>query len=107
MPYWQWLLLSLGVMVALHAGFVLALVVAGCRTDARALGGFIPDAAVLFKRLLADPRLPLRRKLVLGGLVAYLASPLDLLPAVYGWRCGVPIATCFASTGQGPTDRSR
>jgi uncharacterized membrane protein YkvA (DUF1232 family) len=79
-PYWQWLLVSLGVAVLVYAGFVLALVAAGRRTDARALAGFIPDCIVLFKRLLTDPRLPRRRKIVLGGLIVYLACPVDLVP---------------------------
>jgi uncharacterized membrane protein YkvA (DUF1232 family) len=32
------------------------------------------------KRLLADPRVPRRRKLLLVGLLGYLALPFDLLP---------------------------
>lgn len=32
------------------------------------------------KRLLADPRVPRRRKLLLVGLVGYLAMPFDLVP---------------------------
>jgi uncharacterized membrane protein YkvA (DUF1232 family) len=47
---------------------------------ARALVGFVPDCAVLFGRLLRDPRVPRRRKLLLAGLVAYLSMPLDLVP---------------------------
>jgi uncharacterized membrane protein YkvA (DUF1232 family) len=35
---------------------------------------------VLFKRLLSDPRVPRRRKLLLGVMVAYLAVPFDLVP---------------------------
>jgi uncharacterized membrane protein YkvA (DUF1232 family) len=73
-------LLSLGVTLALYAGFVLALVMAGRRADARALGGLIPDCVILFKRLLTDRRLPVGRKLVLGGIIVYLATPLDLVP---------------------------
>ena len=41
---------------------------------------FIPDCAVLFRRLMSDPRVPRGRKLLLGLLVAYLASPIDLIP---------------------------
>jgi uncharacterized membrane protein YkvA (DUF1232 family) len=55
-------------------------VAVGRRTDARALAGFIPDCLVLVKRLLADPRVPRRRKLLLVLLVAYLAMPIDLVP---------------------------
>ena len=66
--------------VALYAGFVLVLLVAGRRTHARAITGFVPDCAVLFKRLLGDRRIPRRRKLAIGALAVYLASPIDLVP---------------------------
>ncbi len=73
-------LIVIGVLLALYALVVLALVVAGRRTDARAVGGFIPDCIVLFKRLMGDPAVPRRRKLLLALLVAYLAMPIDLIP---------------------------
>jgi uncharacterized membrane protein YkvA (DUF1232 family) len=76
----QWLLLAAAATVALYAAFVLALVVAGRRVTARALAGFIPDCLVLGRRLLGDPRVPRRRKLLLGLLVGYLALPIDLVP---------------------------
>ena len=76
----QWLIVGLAVGLALYAIAVLALVAAGRRGDARALAGFIPDCVVLVTRLLADPRVPRRRKVLLGVLVAYLAMPLDLIP---------------------------
>ena len=41
---------------------------------------FIPDCLVLFKRLLADRRVPRRAKLALALLIAYLAMPFDLVP---------------------------
>jgi uncharacterized membrane protein YkvA (DUF1232 family) len=77
---WQWLLLCLGVALLVYAALVLALIRAGRRSDARALAGFIPDCVVLFRRLIADPRVPRSRKLLLAGLVVYLASPIDLIP---------------------------
>jgi uncharacterized membrane protein YkvA (DUF1232 family) len=77
---WQWLVLvAAGALVA-YAGLVLALIVAGRRGEARALAGFVPDCVVLFKRLLADPRVPRRRKALLVGLIVYLAMPIDLVP---------------------------
>lgn len=54
--------------------------IAGRRQDARALAGFIPDCIVLFRRLLADKRLPRRSKLLLVALIGYLAMPIDLIP---------------------------
>jgi uncharacterized membrane protein YkvA (DUF1232 family) len=47
---------------------------------ARALAEFIPDCVVLFRRLLADARVPRSRKLALVLLVGYLAMPFDLVP---------------------------
>ena len=75
-----WILIALLVVLALYAILIAALLVAGRRTDARALAGFIPDCIVFVKRLLADPDVPRRRKVALVVLVAYLASPIDLVP---------------------------
>jgi uncharacterized membrane protein YkvA (DUF1232 family) len=47
---------------------------------ARELAAFVPDCAVLVKRLLGDPRVPRRAKLALGLLLPYLAMPFDLVP---------------------------
>ena len=80
MTTWGWLLVSLAVLAFVWAVAVALLVVLGRRTDARALAGFIPDCLVLMRRLLADPRVPRRRKLLLVGLVGYLALPFDLVP---------------------------
>lgn len=80
MPGLEYALWGAGALVALYVLLVGALVAAGRRTQARALATFIPDCLVLFKRLLADPRVSARKKLALGGMVAYLASPIDLVP---------------------------
>jgi uncharacterized membrane protein YkvA (DUF1232 family) len=74
------ILLSVGVVLAVYALLVLGLVIAGRRTDARAIAGFIPDCMVLIKRLLSDPRVPRRRKLLLWLVIAYLAMPIDIVP---------------------------
>ena len=60
--------------------FVLWLVALGRRADARALATLIPDCVVLATRLVRDPRVPRRRKLLLIGLAGYLAMPFDLVP---------------------------
>ena len=75
----DWLIVAL-VAIAAYAGFVVALLVAGRRSQARALAGFIPDCLVLLKRLLADPRVPRKRKAILVLLVGYLMLPVDLVP---------------------------
>ena len=49
-------------------------------TTARAIAVFLPDCAVLLKRLLADERVPRRAKVPLVLLIRYLASPIDLIP---------------------------
>jgi uncharacterized membrane protein YkvA (DUF1232 family) len=76
----QWALTGLVIGIILYALAVITLVLAGRRGDARALAGFIPDCLLLTQRLLRDPRVPRRRKLLLLALIAYLASPLDLVP---------------------------
>ena len=50
------------------------------RGDARAVAGFVPDCVILFSRLARDPRIPRRRRLLLAGLLGYLALPFDLVP---------------------------
>jgi uncharacterized membrane protein YkvA (DUF1232 family) len=80
MPWWAWLLISLGVTLAVYGAFVAWLVARGRREDARALATFIPDCIVLVTRLAHEPRVPRRRKLLLLGLVGYLSLPFDLVP---------------------------
>jgi uncharacterized membrane protein YkvA (DUF1232 family) len=80
MPYWQLLVLSGAAALALYAVAVAALFWAGRRTDAIALARFVPDCVVLFRRLLADPRVARSRKLLLAPLLLYLLIPFDLVP---------------------------
>jgi uncharacterized membrane protein YkvA (DUF1232 family) len=76
----EWLLISAAVVLAIYGTAVLALAAAGRQADATALARFVPDCAVLFRRLLADPRVEWWRKAVLVGAVIYLASPIDVVP---------------------------
>jgi uncharacterized membrane protein YkvA (DUF1232 family) len=80
MSWWAWLLIGLGVLCIVWVAFVMLLVAVGRRSDARALAAFIPDSIVLVTRLVRDPRVPRRRKVLLLGLVGYLALPFDLVP---------------------------
>ena len=76
-----WLLYTACVVVkAASAVLVLTFIVAGKRTDARALVGFVPDCVILFSRLLRDPRVPRRSKILVAALIPYLALPFDLIP---------------------------
>jgi uncharacterized membrane protein YkvA (DUF1232 family) len=77
---WEGILVGVGASLALYLLFVAALIVAGRRESARAVAGFVPDCIVLFKRLLGDPRVPRRKKLMLAAIVPYLAMPFDLVP---------------------------
>jgi uncharacterized membrane protein YkvA (DUF1232 family) len=78
--WWTWLLISLGVFLAIYASILAWLVIRGRDEDARAFATIIPDCIVLVTRLARDPRLPRRRKLLLAALVAYLSLPFDLVP---------------------------
>jgi uncharacterized membrane protein YkvA (DUF1232 family) len=78
MPRWAWLALLAG--FALYVGFVLALLAAGRREQARTVAGFVPDCAILCRRLLGDPRVPRAHKLALAAMVVYLLLPFDLVP---------------------------
>ncbi len=80
MTGWEWTAVAFGTTLILYVLFVLVLLVAGRRQEARALAGFVPDCALLFTRLARDSRVPRRHKLILGGLVAYLALPFDVVP---------------------------
>ena len=68
------------VALAIYLAFIVALLVAGRRTDARAWAGFIPDCIVFGKRLMTDPETPRSSRVLLGALIAYLALPIDLVP---------------------------
>lgn len=74
------LLIVAACILVVYAAFVVALIVGGRRSDVRDVARFIPDCIVLVKRLLGDPRVPRRHKLLLGALVGYVAFPIDLVP---------------------------
>jgi uncharacterized membrane protein YkvA (DUF1232 family) len=78
--WWLWLVFAFVLIAVAWAALVVALLFAGRRREARALAGFIPDCLVLVSRLMADDRVPRRRKLLLAGLIGYLALPFDLVP---------------------------
>jgi uncharacterized membrane protein YkvA (DUF1232 family) len=77
---WAWIAVGVGATLLAYGAFVVALFVAGRRTDARAVAGFLPDCIVLVRRLLADDRIPRSRKALMFALIAYVAMPFDLVP---------------------------
>lgn len=80
MSGWQWAVVALGAVVITWAALVGALFTTGRRAEARALATFVPDCIVLFRRLLADDRVPRRGRITVVLLLAYLAMPFDLVP---------------------------
>ena len=80
MSWWEWLLISVAVVAAVWAAFVAMLYAVGRQGEARALAGFIPDCLMLVRGLLGDPRVGRRHKVLLIGLLGYLALPFDLVP---------------------------
>jgi uncharacterized membrane protein YkvA (DUF1232 family) len=76
----QWLLLVAACVLVIYAVLAIALIAAGRWQAARDVAGFISDCVVLLRRLLRDPRVPRRRKLLLGALVGYVVLPFDLVP---------------------------
>jgi uncharacterized membrane protein YkvA (DUF1232 family) len=76
----HWLLVVAACVLVFYAALAIALTVAGRWQAARDVAGFISDCVVLLRRLLHDPRVPRRRKLLLGALVGYVVMPFDLVP---------------------------
>jgi uncharacterized membrane protein YkvA (DUF1232 family) len=76
----KWLLVLALTALVVYAIFVGCLVLAGRRADARAIAGFIPDCIVLFGRMLGDPRMPRRYRVLVVAMLGYLALPFDLIP---------------------------
>ena len=77
---WPWYLILLGAVLFAYLMLILVVLLLGRREEARALAGFLPDCVVLLARLARDPCVPRLRGFVLIGLIAYLSSPIDLIP---------------------------
>jgi uncharacterized membrane protein YkvA (DUF1232 family) len=75
-----WTVAGLATTLALYAAAVIALVVAGRRTDARALAGIAPDCAVLLRRLARERRLSWPRRLAVAACAGYVLFPIDVVP---------------------------
>jgi uncharacterized membrane protein YkvA (DUF1232 family) len=75
-----WVALTGVVLFAVYAALVAALAVGARQWDVRLIARVVPHCAVVFKRLLADRRVPSRWKLASGFALVYLAVPFDLVP---------------------------
>lgn len=80
MTTWEWLLLALAVLLLVYVVLVLALVLAGRRSDARAVAGLHPGLHRVLQAVAGRLTCRWWRKALLAGLIGYLAMPLDLVP---------------------------
>ena len=76
----SWLLLSVVVLLVVYGALIATLVVGSRQWDIRMIAKLVPYCAILFKRLLADSRVPRRWKLWSAFALVYLAVPFDLVP---------------------------
>ncbi len=76
----NWVLLSVGALLAVYAAMVFTLVSGARQWDVRMIARLVPYCAILFKRLLGDPRVPARWKVASALALVYLAMPFDLVP---------------------------
>lgn len=77
LPGWAVVLL---VLVALYLVAIAALILSGRRGHAREAALLLPNVARLFHGLLRDPDVPRRAKVLIAFALAYIASPIDLIP---------------------------
>jgi uncharacterized membrane protein YkvA (DUF1232 family) len=73
-------LIALGIAAALWLVAVVILMVAGRRSAARELATLIPNLVRLFRGLLGDRRVPWQAKAWIAVAVAWVVSPIDLIP---------------------------
>jgi len=71
-------------LVAVALGWLLLVGFLWLHRPSRAVAGpalrLVPDLVRLVRRLLADPGTPTSVRIALAGLLAYLLSPIDLIP---------------------------
>jgi uncharacterized membrane protein YkvA (DUF1232 family) len=74
------LVTALVIAIALWLLAIVILVALGRRTQARELVGLVPNLVILFRGLLGDDRVPRTTKGLVWFALAWLASPIDLIP---------------------------
>jgi uncharacterized membrane protein YkvA (DUF1232 family) len=75
-----WILFTAVVLFVVYAALIAVLYLGARKWDVRMIARAVPQCAVLFKRLLADGRVPRRWKIASGFALVYLAVPFDLVP---------------------------
>jgi uncharacterized membrane protein YkvA (DUF1232 family) len=73
-------LIALGIAAALWLVAVAILMIAGRRSAARELATLIPHLVGLFRGLLGDRRVPWQAKAWIAVAIAWVVSPIDLIP---------------------------
>lgn len=73
-------LIAIGVVAALWVVAIAALWFFGRKVAAKQLARAIPDLVALTRGLLGDPRVPFGSKVLVGGALVWLLSPIDLVP---------------------------
>ena len=73
-------LVAIALVLGVWLVLVGVLVLAGRRGTARQVAAFLPNLVLLFRGLLRDPRVPRRSKVLLVVGLAWVASPIDLIP---------------------------
>ena len=76
----DYLLLAAVALACLYAALIVVLALGARQWDVRMLVRVVPYCAILFKRLLGDPRVRTRWKVISGLALVYLALPFDLVP---------------------------
>lgn len=74
------LLIALGIVAAIWVVAIAALWFFGRKVAALQLARAIPDLVALCRGLMRDPRVPLGSKLLVGGALVWVLSPIDLVP---------------------------
>jgi uncharacterized membrane protein YkvA (DUF1232 family) len=74
------LIIALAIAAGVWVLAIVALVIAGRRTHAKELAMLLPNLLSLLRGLIKDPRVARFDKLLLVVAVAWVASPIDLIP---------------------------
>jgi uncharacterized membrane protein YkvA (DUF1232 family) len=72
--------IAVAIGVAIWLLVILVLLALGRKAQARAIAGLVPNLIILFRGLVGDPRVPGMTKGLVWFALAWLVSPIDLIP---------------------------